>query len=384
MKIRDERKFNRWFIIFASLVVVVLALWNTTIFFNRLKEEERSKMSIWVEALKELDRADNNKDLNPLVLNVLNSNRNIPTIQTDEEGNIISAYHIDPAVLDEPTRAINYLNELKAENKPIVMHLDRFRTQKVYYGNSPVLNSLKYYPLALVTIGFLIIGTIYFFYTTTRTNEQNKLWVGMAKETAHQIGTPLSSLIGWTEILKQENVNEVYINEIEKDVSRLEMITERFSKIGSDPLLEPKDVVRATRDSFSYMEARSSKLIDFKIDSPSEKIMIPLNEQLYSWCIENLVKNAIDAMKGKGEIRLEIKQNEKNAYILVHDTGKGIDKSRFRVIFEPGHTTRKRGWGLGLSLAKRIIEEYHNGRIRVAHSELGKGTTFEIALKKVS
>jgi len=204
----------------------------------------------------------------------------------------------------------------------------------------------------------------------------------MAKETAHQIGTPLSSLIGWTEILKEEKVNPDFITEIEKDVDRLKTITERFSKIGSAPTLEPADIVEKTRDSFDYLEARSSKLIKFQLQLPSEKILVNLNAQLYSWTIENLVRNAIDAMKGKGELEIKLKQDSKKVYIQVTDTGKGIPKSKFKRIFEPGFTTKKRGWGLGLSLSKRIIEKYHGGRIKVLRSEINKGTTIEIQLHR--
>lgn len=204
----------------------------------------------------------------------------------------------------------------------------------------------------------------------------------MAKETAHQIGTPLSSLIGWTEILKEEQVNPVYLSEIEKDVDRLQTITERFSKIGSAPTLKAQDIVEKTRNSFEYLKARSSKLIDFKLNLPQEKILVDLNEQLYSWTIENLVRNAIDAMKGKGELEISMNQDLKNVFIHVRDTGKGVAKGKFKQIFEPGYTTKKRGWGLGLSLAKRIIEKYHQGRIRVLRSELNKGTTIEIVLHK--
>lgn len=206
----------------------------------------------------------------------------------------------------------------------------------------------------------------------------------MAKETAHQIGTPLSSLIGWTEILKAEDVNSAYVLEMEKDIDRLKTITERFSKIGSSPNLHETDIVRATRESFEYLKSRSSNLIDFSIRAPRQPIFVMLNEQLYSWTIENLVKNAIDAMRGKGELHIDIKQDLKQAHIYITDTGKGIEKNRFRSIFEPGQTTKKRGWGLGLSLAKRIVEEYHRGKIKVAKSEINKGTTFQISLKKTS
>ena len=205
----------------------------------------------------------------------------------------------------------------------------------------------------------------------------------MAKETAHQIGTPLSSLIGWTEILKEENVKSSYIEEMEKDIDRLKTITERFSKIGSAPLLTKTDIVKETQNAFDYLKIRSSNLIDFQLIVPEESIYVNLNPQLYSWTIENLVKNAIDAMRGKGILTIAIKQDNNRAYIDIKDTGKGIDKNKFKLIFEPGHTTKKRGWGLGLSLAKRIIEEYHRGRIKVAHSEINKGTTFRISLKKV-
>lgn len=204
----------------------------------------------------------------------------------------------------------------------------------------------------------------------------------MAKETAHQIGTPLSSLIGWTEILKGEQVNAAYITEIEKDVDRLKTITERFSKIGSAPTLEPQDIVEKTRDSFEYLKARSSKLIKFQLELPEEKILVNMNAQLYSWTIENLVKNAIDAMKGKGELEIKLKSDSKYVHVLVSDTGKGISKSKYKQIFEPGYTTKKRGWGLGLSLSRRIIEKYHRGRIRVLRSEINKGTTIEIQLQK--
>lgn len=211
---------------------------------------------------------------------------------------------------------------------------------------------------------------------------QNKLWSGMAKETAHQIGTPLSSLIGWTEILKSENLNPDYVQEIEKDIDRLQTITERFSKIGSMPTLETLDIIKETIDSFDYLKARASKLVEFEIIIPEGDIPVRLNRQLYSWVIENLVKNAIDAMKGRGKLTIEISQLEDNVKVSVTDTGKGLSKKLFKEIFEPGYTTKKRGWGLGLSLTKRIIEDFHDGKIKVLQSEINKGTTIQIALKR--
>jgi two-component system, sporulation sensor kinase D len=211
---------------------------------------------------------------------------------------------------------------------------------------------------------------------------QNKLWAGMAKETAHQIGTPLSSLIGWVELLKSENVDESTTLEIEKDIERLQTITDRFSKIGSEPKLENKDIVAETLQSYDYLQSRFSKQIEFSFKAPKSPIMVSLNPTLHSWTIENLVKNAIDAMKGKGKLALEIEQEGDYVKINVSDTGGGIQKNQFKSIFEPGFTTKKRGWGLGLSLTKRIVEEYHKGTIKVLHSEIGKGTTMQVSLKK--
>lgn len=383
MNFTDERTFTRWFIIISCLAVVTLVLWNTSIFFQRLKEDERSKMNIWAKAQEALDRDPPPEDADlELVLEILNNNTSIPIINTTEDGDIVYTTNIDPAIVNDAEKADEFLEKIRDENEPIILDLGGNKKQYIYYGNSPVLNKLKYYPIGLTLLGFLFVGVVYFFYTTAKTSEQNKLWAGMAKETAHQIGTPLSSLIGWTEILKAENVNEAYVIEMEKDIERLKTITERFSKIGSSPLLKKTDIVEATRHSFKYLESRSSSLVNFDLKIPEKPIAVDLNEQLYSWTIENLVKNAIDAMRGKGKISIEIKEDPKWANIYVSDTGKGIEKKKFKLIFEPGQTTKKRGWGLGLSLAKRIIEEYHRGRIKVVHSEINKGTTFKIALRK--
>ncbi|MCF4100421.1 HAMP domain-containing histidine kinase [Gillisia sp. M10.2A] len=382
MNFSYERNFTRWFIIISSLLIVGLILWNTSIFFERLKQDERDKMKIWSAAQAFLDKATEDTDIE-LTLQILNKNTSIPTIWEDEKGNIIDGLNLPLETRKDPEKLKNYVAQLKTENEPIEMFLSKNRVHKIYYGDSPLLTKIKYYPIFLLLIIFLFIGVVYFFYTTTKSSEQNKLWAGMAKETAHQIGTPLSSLIGWTEILKAEDVNQVYIEEIEKDVERLKTITDRFSKIGSMPKLSKTDIVKATQESFDYLKVRSSNLIDFSLKLPEAAIYVNLNESLYSWTIENLVKNAIDAMRGKGELQLELKQDSNWVYINIKDTGKGISKSKHQLIFEPGYTSKKRGWGLGLSLAKRIIEEYHNGKIKVLSSEINKGTTFQIALKKI-
>lgn len=382
MNFSSERNLASWFIIISSLLIVGLILWNTSIFFERLKNDERDKMQIWAAAQAFLDKADDNTDIE-LTLKILNSNTSIPTIWVDENGKIIDGLNLTIETRNNPEKLQQYFENLKQENEPIEMVLGENRVHKIYYGDSPLLTKIKYYPIGLMLIIFLFIGVVYFFYTTTKSSEQNKLWAGMAKETAHQIGTPLSSLIGWTEILKEENVNRDYIAEIEKDIERLRTITERFSKIGSAPILSKTEINQATKESYTYIKNRSSDLIEFHIKTPHTPIFVHLNESLYSWTIENLVKNAIDAMRGKGKITIEIKQDLHWVYIYIRDTGKGIPKSKFKQVFEPGYTSKKRGWGLGLSLARRIIEQYHSGRIRVFQSEANKGTSFQIALRKI-
>ncbi len=382
MNFSDERKFRRWFLVFSSIAIIILIVWNTVIFFQRLKEDERRNMNVWAAAQVSLDQADENTDLD-LTLSIINNNTSIPTIWVDEKDQIVDVLNVPDEIISEERKLQNYLQEIKGENDPIEMDLGPGKVHHIYYGNSPLLNKLKYYPLVLMLIILLFVAVIYFFYTTTKSSEQNKLWAGMAKETAHQIGTPLSSLIGWIELLKQENVSKSYLSEMQKDVDRLRTITERFSKIGSAPTLKPANIVEQTRVSFDYLKSRSSKLINFSVDLPGQVIYVDLNKQLYSWTIENLVKNAIDAMRGKGDLHIKIREDSKCVYIFIEDSGKGIPRDKFRQIFEPGYTTKKRGWGLGLSLSKRIIEQYHKGKIKVSQSEINKGTTFQITLPKL-
>ena len=293
-----------------------------------------------------------------------------------------SSRNIADEEINSPEKKLELIESFKEQYQPIEVYDGDTLVSIVYYGYSDLLIRLKYFPIIIILIILLFLGIIYYFFSTSKSHEQSQLWAGMAKETAHQIGTPLSSLVGWTEILRSENVNPSYLVEIEKDVSRLQTITERFSKIGSLPKLQPTNIIEATQDSYDYLKARTSKLINFEIKLPQKEIMVDLNEELYSWTIENLVKNAIDALKGKGDIKIEINEETKWVQILISDNGKGIPKSQFKKIFTPGVTSKKRGWGLGLSLAKRIIEIYHEGKIKVLKSELNQGTTFEIKLLK--
>ena len=371
----------RWIIIIASFSIVSLILWKTYEFFQHFKEEERTKMEIWSFAQTELIESDVNTNLD-LTLKILNSNSSTPVLEINNDGTIGSHLNIADSKIKNKKLIDRLKEQFKDENTPIEVIFDGKLNSTIYYGNSPLLNKLKYYPLALLLIVFLFGAVIFFFYSSSKNATQNKLWSGMAKETAHQIGTPLSSLIDWTEILKTENVNPDYITEIEKDVDRLQTITERFSKIGSLPTLEKADIIKETIESYDYLKTRSSKLIDFEIITPEGEIPVDLNKQLYSWTIENLVKNAIDAMKGRGKITIKISQLENNVKISVTDTGKGISKKNFTKIFEPGFTTKKRGWGLGLSLTRRIIEDFHNGKIKVLESEKEKGSTIQISLKR--
>ena len=378
-----NRNRIRWIIIISSFFIISLILWNTYIFFQNFKAEERNKMQNWSFAQKEiLKTSDLSGDMGELPLEIIKNNTTTPMINVWANGNF-DVRNIDEEKAKDSTYIQSLIEQFKNENQPIEIKYQDKVFSTIYYGNSPLLNKLKYYPMALLLIIFLFVAVAFFFYRSSKIATQNKLWTGMAKETAHQIGTPLSSLVGWTEILRSENVNPSHIIEIEKDISRLQTITERFSKIGSIPTLEQMDIVHETIESFDYLKARTSNLIEFEIAAPAQTLFVHLNKQLYSWTIENLVKNAIDAMKGKGQLRIEILPDDKHVKINVTDSGKGIPKNKFLKIFEPGYTSKKRGWGLGLSLAKRIIEDYHNGKIKVLHSEIGKGTTMQIIMKLI-
>ena len=379
MQFSENKITWRWTIIAISFVIVVLILWNTFTFFQIFKEEERTKMQHWAEAQKTLINANENTDIE-LPLKII-QNANIPIIVTENDS-IINQTNIDDKIVKDKTALKAVLLNLKNQNEPIVMEYVKGKFQKLYYGDSSLLNKLKYYPIALLLIIFLFGAVVYNYYTSTKMATQNKLWAGMAKETAHQIGTPLSSLIGWLEIMKADNVDPTTISEIEKDINRLQTITDRFSKIGSEPVVENIDIIAETAASCDYLQSRFSKQVVFSFIAPSEKIMVLLNPALHSWTIENLVKNAIDAMKGKGKLDLKIENNLNSVKIYVTDSGKGIAKNQFKRVFEPGFTTKKRGWGLGLSLTKRIVEEYHKGKIKVLSSEINKGTTMVVSFKK--
>lgn len=381
MQISDNRTFTRWIIIGTAFFIVLFILWNTYYLFQIFKNEERRKMELYATSVQTINNADLEKDDLTLPQMLLQySASTIPVILADKDNGVMETANINEDLKQDKTKALKYIEDYRNQNAPIYL---KDSGQIIYYGNSSLLNLLKYFPFALGFIIVLFGAVVYNFYRATRIGAQNRLWAGMAKETAHQIGTPLSSLLGWIEIMRADDVDETTVTEVEKDVLRLQTIADRFSKIGSEPALEECDIVAETEKSFAYLKSRASRQVDFTFSAPEHPVMVLLNPELHSWTVENLVKNAIDAMKGKGSLQLTIDERDTLVKLSVTDTGKGIPKSQFRKVFEPGFTTKKRGWGLGLSLTKRIVEEYHKGRIKVAQSEIGKGTTMQVSLKKV-
>jgi signal transduction histidine kinase len=368
-----------------AFAIVSLILWNTYILFQVVKKEERTKMELWATAQKELvESNDLSRDYGSLSFDVLQKIGVTPMIQVTEKGKIIDYRNIEWNSQEDPDSLELYaiLAKLKKENDPIPIVYKDIINQNLYYGDSLLLVKLQYYPLALLLIILLFGGLLYFFFQTNKAAEQNRLWAGMAKETAHQIGTPLSSLMGWIDLLKEQNIAPASIEEMQKDIERLEVITERFSKVGSLPELELKDVVQITKDTIRYLQQRTGKQIQWYVELPKKEILLPLNASLLSWTMENLVKNGLDSMKGIGRLQLQLLEFDNEVHFLVKDEGSGIAPENLKKIFQPGFTTKTRGWGLGLSLAHRIIREYHNGSIKVKESKLGKGTTFEIILPK--
>lgn len=382
MQFSEKRNITRWIIILISFIIITLILWNTYTFFQIFKNEERQKMEIWASSFNVINKADLENDDIELPRQIMDKNTTIPIVLTDQDEKIIGMRNIPEEVANDSIKSEAFFKNFKNQNTPIAIEYLPGEMQYIYYGNSSLLNNLKYYPIALFLILFLFGLLIFNFYRASRMATQNKLWAGMAKETAHQIGTPLSSLLGWLEIMKADNVDETTVTEIEKDIVRLQTIADRFSKIGSEPILEEKDIIKETEDSYSYLKSRFSNQIDFTFKAPEHPIMVSINPILHSWTIENLVKNAIDAMKGRGKLAIEITEDAKFVKIKVKDSGKGIPKNQFKLIFEPGFTTKKRGWGLGLSLTKRIVEEYHNGKIKVFSSENMKGTCMLVSFNK--
>ena len=376
---KNPRILSNWVIITTSLLVITVILWNTFLFFQKFKAEERSKMEIWSLAQTELNKSiDNNISL--LTLEVLKNNSTTPMIKVNNKGEI-EIKNIDNFNVQDSVEVFNMIERFKKENQPINIIFDGKIIDTLYYGNSEVLNKLKYYPLALIVVILLFIFLIYFYYKSSKIASLNMLWTGMAKETAHQIGTPLTSLMGWVEILKGNNIDSDHIMEIEKDINRLNTISERFNKIGSKPILIKTNISTATKEIIDYLKTRVSNRVSIKFDINKDYFSL-INKSLYSWTIENLIKNSVDAVKGDGEILINIFKEGLDINITIEDNGIGIIKSNFNKIFNPGYTTKKRVRGLGLSLSKRIIENYHNGKIFIKSSEKNIKTIIVIQLRE--
>ena len=376
---------SRLVILILLSATVALILWSLFRLVKQTEIDERQRMEVWALAQKQFVKdIDLNDDVDPLIFEVLTSENSIPMIVVDENDKIISFNNINPqrALLNDSLLLKNTLENLKKQNDPIEIVFENAVNQRMYYGQSATLEKLKLYPSALLLLLLTIGALVYFYLRTSQIAIQNKLWTGMAKETAHQLGTPLSSLMGWVTILKSKGIEEKITTPMEADLKRLETITNRFSKIGSLPVKTETDIVSSSREVFDYLSGKVSQGIEFKFNASATTINLTVNKELYCWVIENLLNNAIDAVVGKGTIELSIVDDKDKVLIHVIDNGKGIPKQLVNRIFQPGVTTKKRGWGLGLSLCRRIIEDYHQGSIQVRSTAENKGTHFEIALKR--
>ncbi|WP_290088013.1 sensor histidine kinase [Muribaculum intestinale] len=389
--IYDMRRYGTVVFLLIAVGLAVLFLCISDNIVKKLAEQERQRMEIWADATREIANPDAASDNIDFLLSIIQSNRNIPVLLTDDEGNILDQRNFDlpepPDTLDplyiSPTNQAflnNRLNALRNTSKKIVIDIPGGESQYLYYEDSRLLRMLGYYPYIQVVVMLVFVVLVYFAVISTKKAEQNKVWVGLTKETAHQLGTPISSLMAWMELLESLGVDADMVKEMNKDVTRLSTIASRFGKVGSKPTLEPANLNTVVSDAASYMSTRISSRIHLTVDCCHGPLMVDLSDSLFQWVMENLIKNAVDAMEAEGSITVTTGRSDRNAWIEVADTGKGLPRNRFKTIFNPGYTTKKRGWGLGLALARRIIEQYHHGRIYVAASELGRGTTFRIEL----
>jgi signal transduction histidine kinase len=375
---------RRWklLLFFVAILIGAGSLFYTNFLMKKLSDEERKRVELWAKANEEIQKSNPEQDVS-FVFHVLLSNNTIPVILANPEDSIISYRNLDSLKMKNPEFRQKTLEDMKKNHAPIEIELLNGKRNFIYFNDSTLLNQLYYYPFIQLAIISLFILVSYLAFSTSRKSEQNHVWLGMSKETAHQLGTPISSLMGWVEVLKLENPENPSIEEIEKDVKRLERVAARFSKIGSAPALEKAPIQTALKSALEYIQNRSSKKVEFDINIKSENpIDIPLSLNLFEWVIENICRNAIDAMNGEGKITVNLIDLGNQIMIDIRDTGKGISKSKHKTVFQPGYTTKQRGWGLGLSLSKRIIEEYHNGRIFIKQSDPKTGTTFRIILNK--
>lgn len=376
---------QRWKIalLAAAIGIGITSLWYTNRLVEKLSEQEKKNVELWASAVKQLSELEVEAGDVSFALEVLRSNNTIPMILTDAHGNINSFRNLDSIKSLDENWLKAEIEEMKTEQEPIqIVFGKQSEKNYVYYRDSFLIKQLRYYPFFQLAVISLFLLVSYLAFSSSRNAEQNQVWVGMAKETAHQLGTPLSSLMAWVDYLKAQGYTGP-VEEIEKDVARLNTITERFSKIGSSPSLKKENVNDVVQTSINYISPRTSSKVTFHITNPaSHDVYAPMNIPLFEWVLENIFKNAVDAMSGEGSITVSITDQQQFVYIDICDTGKGIPKTRYKTVFKPGFTSKSRGWGLGLSLSKRIVEEYHGGRIFVKSSEVNKGTTFRIVLPK--
>ena len=381
----DWKSKGRTVILVLLSATVIFILWSLFQLVKQTEIDERHRMEVWALAQMQFVKdIDLNDDVDPLIFKVLTSENSIPMIVVDEYDNIVSFNNIDPqrAQLKDSLLLKNTLKDLKKQNDPIEIIFENAVNQRIYYGQSTILEKLKLYPSALLLLLLSISGLVFFYLRTSQIAVQNKLWTGMAKETAHQLGTPLSSLMGWVSMLKTKGVEDTITTPMESDLKRLETIANRFSKIGSIPDMKNTDIVEASRNVFDYLAGKASQRTTFTFHSSSDEIHLKINKELYCWVVENLLNNSTDAVVGKGKIELSLLEEKDRVLINIIDTGKGIPKQLVNRVFQPGFTTKKRGWGLGLSLCRRIIEDYHQGSIQIRSTSTNEGTRFEIVLYK--
>lgn len=365
-----------------AMVIIVTTIWFVNNLTEKIQHEETKKVATWVEAYKELLQASSEANLN-LVGEIITTNTTIPMILTDDHGAIVDHRNFDSSKFSGDSGYLdNQLASFKKQHPPFIMAIDAHSNSYIYYGDSLILKQIRYYPYIQLLVVALFIGIVLFALSSTNRATQNLVWVGMAKETAHQLGTPLSSMEAWLEILKEKEESAPLANELAKDVNRLKLISDRFSKIGSVPNLEECNIVAQIDNMVAYIRKRAPQKVTLSLQSAEQEVMAMISPPLFDWVVENLLKNALDAMEGKGSITVLIENHPAHITVDVTDTGKGIPKAFHDKIFHPGFSTKKRGWGLGLSLAKRIIQDYHKGRLSVKWSEVNKGTTFRIWLRK--
>lgn len=387
MQWTDRIRQVKIFLVLAAIVIAVTSLVISNIFVRDLSKEERNKMEVWAEAMRSFNMADETTDLG-LVLKVMNENHTIPVVVMDSKGNpqICRNLSFGSMNAEDSVKYVAQLGHKLFSSGRYIRIYNNDEDKKSYvdvcYDDSTILKRLSYYPYVQLGVVLIFVVVAVFALLTSKRAEQNKVWVGLSKETAHQLGTPISSLMAWTEILKENYPDDDLIPEMDKDVKRLQLIADRFSKIGSLPEPVPSSLNDVVDHVIDYMDRRTSSKVFITKRFPKDDIVVNLNASLFEWVIENLCKNAVDAMEGEGHITIDVQNSPDKAIIEVTDDGKGIKKKDIRNVFKPGFTTKKRGWGLGLSLAKRIVEEYHKGRIFVKRSEVGVGTTFRIEIKK--